>query len=74
MRETIEKSKTAIITRTGTAGRATVGENIALSIVMAIALTCAAIGAWSLLALANSLASYGAGGLFSGLITGLTGQ
>ena len=73
MKETTQKTRTRTTGRTGTASQATAAETIALGIVFSIALTCVAIGAWSMLAFMRGLATYGAGGVLSGFVRAITG-
>ncbi len=73
MNETTRKDRTRSRTRTTATSQATAGETLVLSIVFSIALTCVAIGAWSLLAFLRSLSLYGASGLLSGLLKAITG-
>ena len=73
MKETTRKARTRSRARTTVTSQATAGETLVLSIVFSIALTCVAIGAWSLLAFIRSLSVYGAGGLISGFLRAITG-
>ena len=65
--------KTATI-RTRTVSRATTGETIALTLLISVASTCVAIGAWSVLAFFSSVGQYGITGIISGFFRAVTGQ
>ncbi len=54
--------------------RATIGETIALTAGVSVAFTCAAIGAWSMLAFFSSVGQYGVLGLISGFFRAVSGQ
>ncbi len=60
--------------RSKSASHASIGETIALTMLISIASTCVAIGAWSVLAFFSSVGQYGISGVVSGFFSAVTGR
>ncbi len=72
MEKVAYKRKTSIL-RTKTASQASVGETVALILVISVAFVSVAIGVWSMLAFINSMAIDSVGGVVSGFFRAVRG-